>query len=72
LIGGQNAISKDEIKQIFSKETRFTAKALRDRLFHDFGPSHVSEVRDAAPYLITVMGKFLELRPIVERYLSQD
>jgi hypothetical protein len=61
-------VSDDDIKNIFAGErvTLFSANAIRNRLVHDFGPTHVIEARTHGPRLIKAMQRFLECRtPII-------
>jgi hypothetical protein len=67
---GTAHISDDDINAIFvgDKINRFSAYALRNRLFHDFGPWHVKEAQEHAPKLIEAMQRFLKFRgPIIRR-----
>jgi hypothetical protein len=63
-IGCSNHVSDDDIKAIFVREqvNRFSANAIRNRLLHDFGPTHVIEARMHAPRLIKAMQRFFECR----------
>jgi hypothetical protein len=71
LTGLDRVVSRAELEQIFSKaDDRFTAAALRDRLFHDFGPAHVSEVARTAQKLNPLMRKFLSCKSLVADYMD--
>jgi hypothetical protein len=60
-IGCAGIISKDDINAIFSDKAG-SACRLRNKLFHDFGPTHVDHVQKAAPRLNGQMKKFLSCR----------
>ncbi|WP_141935130.1 hypothetical protein [Bradyrhizobium sp. UNPA324] len=47
-----------------------SAKRIRDRLFHDFGPTQVDRVLQNAPTLLPIMLDFLSLRTQVIRHLE--
>jgi len=46
--------------------------ALRDRLFHDFGPTHVAEVAREAKKLNPLMRNFLSCRELVVDRLEKQ
>jgi hypothetical protein len=68
------AISGSELASLFatvakSNKTPTVARAIRDRLFHDFGPTNVSHAVKHAPTLIPIMIKFLNCETQVQAHL---
>ena len=72
LLGLKRVISRHDLDFIFLKVgNRFAAAALRDRLFHDCGSTHVTEVTQAAVKLNPLMSKFLSCRQMVIDYIER-
>ena len=57
-------ISEAELDALFEHQTRLlqpsSAITIRNRLFHDFGPTQVSHIRQHAPRLVPIMAKFID------------
>jgi hypothetical protein len=47
-----------------------TAREMRRRLFHDFGPTNVSHIRQHAPQLIPIMVRFIDDIDLVLAHLQ--
>lgn len=63
-------LDKRDINSIFS-DSDGSACRLRNKLLHDFGPTHVRQVQAAAPQLNEKMKVFLQCRHAVVKYLEQ-
>jgi hypothetical protein len=57
------SISEADLDALFEHQSRLpqpsSAITIRNRLFHDFGPTQVSHIRQHAPRLIPIMVKFI-------------
>ena len=67
-------ISKKELALLFatqarSNKTPSVARAIRDRIFHDFGPTNVDHAVKHAPILIPIMKKFLDCERQMQDHL---
>lgn len=63
-------LTQDEVKAIFDPKTTGTALQLRNQLFHDFGPTHLSNVVAGARTLNPLMGRFLLCHRDIVRHLE--
>ena len=65
-------LTRQHIDSIFANtDADRSACRLRNKLFHDFGPTHVRQVQGAAPHLNEKMKMFLGCRDAVVKYLEQ-
>ena len=70
----QLKISMPELQLLFRKEPKSNkkpsvARGIRDRIFHDFGPTNVDHAVKHAPTLIPIMKKFLDCEKQVQEHL---
>jgi hypothetical protein len=69
-------IDDDELALLFDvqpKTNKFpnVARTIRDRIFHDSGPTNVGHAAKHAAKLLPIMRKFLSSEPHVQKYLAE-